>query len=75
MPIYRYIVVDADNEQVRSDWEDYDDAETAAGRLEQPTAVVEREYTFSDSQLIWTSTGDDFWPPPTLVIGERKGRG
>lgn len=63
--ISRYVVVDADDEE--GDWE-YDSFDEAkADALEQgDCAVIEREYEYSDSSLVWTPNGETFWPPDKM---------
>jgi len=68
--INRYVLVDADDHE---QWEEYDtyqeakDAADARATPEQPWAVVEREYEYSDSGLVYTTdqgAGDYIsWPP------------
>jgi len=59
--ISRYVLVNPDD--VEQDWEytDYREAEEEARRLGY--AVIEREYVYDDSSLVWTPDGSETWPP------------
>lgn len=60
--IRKYVIVDAND---NSDDAEYDTLQEAieACVTDEPLAVVERVYTYDDSELVWTSTGDNVWPP------------
>lgn len=60
--ISRYVLVDRNDQEQDYEYESYDEAVTAAGDTH---AVIEREYEYSDSQLVWTPNGRDSWPPRT----------
>lgn len=60
--IRRYVIVDAENSEDDYEYNSPNEAiERAAKR--GLTAVIARIYTFDDSELVWTSTGDSVWPP------------
>ncbi len=63
--ITRYVVVDAQGNE--ADWE-HDTITEAMDSVSdgQPYAVIERVYEYDDSSLVYTSTGDDTWPPRCL---------
>lgn len=62
--IRKYVIVT--NANVEDDYE-YDDPNEAIENAAKRglTAVIARIYTFDDSELVWTSTGDNTWPPTT----------
>lgn len=59
--ILRYVLVDADNAEQEYEYDYYPDAEEAA--IDQGCAVIQRTYTYDDSELVWTPDGADTWPP------------
>lgn len=59
--IRRYILVDRDDNESDFDFDNYQDALAAARAAD--SAVVAHIYEFNDSELVWTPTNDDRWPP------------
>lgn len=61
--ILRYVLVD--DRGTEGDWEypTYAEAVIAACELEPVQAVIERTYTYSDSDLIFVPNGGQTWPP------------
>lgn len=59
--ISRYVLVDRNDQEQDHEYEDYDEAVQAAGDTH---AVIEREYEYSGSSLVWTPDGRGTWPPP-----------
>ena len=60
--ILRYVVVNEDDTEDDFEHENLAEAiEAASGR--EPCAVVMRTYAYDDSELVWTSTGAETWPP------------
>ncbi|QWS68266.1 hypothetical protein SEA_VANLEE_150 [Gordonia phage VanLee] len=70
--VTKYVLVDV-NDQPVGDVE-YDhfpnarDAALARTANGEPTAVVERQFTYSDSELVWTPSGRTDWPPPDYSL-------
>lgn len=62
--IRKYVVVDADDQEGDYEFASFDEAREAAVKQGQ-SAVIVRVYEYSDSELCWTSTGADTWPPAT----------
>ena len=66
MNILRYVLVDKDNYEGDHEYTDIDeartDAEDRAEREGTPWAVVERVYTYEDSNLVYTTNQSDVWP-------------
>ena len=62
--IYRYVVVDDRDNADDCEHISFAEAVDAANARNEPAAVVRRVYTFDDSELVWTTTGDTIWPPP-----------
>lgn len=60
MTISRYVLVDKDNHEDDHEYESYDEAKAAAG---DDHAVIERTYSFTDSELVYTPSGASTWPP------------
>lgn len=58
--ISRYVLVDREDHEQDYEFEDFDEAVEAAGDTH---AVVERQYEYADSELVWTPDGGDQWPP------------
>lgn len=58
--ILRYVLVDKDNNEGHNEYEDMSMAIEAA---DDDHAVVERTYTYDDSELVWTPDGSNTWPP------------
>jgi len=79
MTIDRWVLVDIDGIEEEHEYELYDEAEAEASRRHM--AVVERHYTFDDSELVWTPDGGSRWPPgkglarriPKTRKGDRDG--
>lgn len=61
MTIYRYVLVDRDDNCHDYEYDNYQEAEAAA--RSQGCAVVVREYEYAHSGLAWTPDGGDTWPP------------
>lgn len=59
--ISRYVLVDENDVEQDYEYERYDEAQAEAER--QGCAVIEREYEYSDSTLVWTPNASDIWPP------------
>lgn len=70
--ILKFVIVDEND--VESDFEynrvqdAIDEATRRGGRL----AVVQRTYTYDDSELVWTSDGSDVWPSDDGSAKRRK---
>jgi hypothetical protein len=68
--IYRYVLVDEDNNEGEYEYATLGEAKDVAIRGERATgvkhAVVERVYTFEESELVWTPDGLISWPPRKL---------
>jgi hypothetical protein len=58
--IDRYVLVDRNNHEGDHEYETMD---AAIADASSDHAVVERQYTFSDSELVWTPDGGNTWPP------------
>ncbi|MBU8840193.1 MULTISPECIES: hypothetical protein [Mycobacteriaceae] len=59
--ITKYVLVGTDD--VEQDYE-YDSCpEAIEAAKKQGCAVIEREYVYDDSSLVWTPDGSDRWPP------------
>jgi hypothetical protein len=58
--ISRYVLVSKGNQEGDHEYEEYDEAVEAAG---DDHAVIERQYEYADSELVWTPNGGDTWPP------------
>ena len=61
MNISRYVLVNRDNQEQDYEYESYDDA--IAEAQDQDCAVIERTYSYDDSELVWTPDGSNHWPP------------
>lgn len=59
--ISRYVLCDWHGVEQDYEYANYADAERDAAR--ERCAVIERLYTYEDSELIWTPDGEDTWPP------------
>lgn len=59
-PINRYVLVDRNDQE--GDYE-YDSLQDALSDADDDHAVIERTYTYDDSELVWTPDGGDQWPP------------
>lgn len=59
--ISRYVLSDWNGVERDYEYDNYADAELDAAR--ERCAVVERLYTYTDSELLWTPNGEDTWPP------------
>lgn len=65
--ISRYVLEDVDGNQ-DGEFDSYQEAEDAAwvsARNGVPVAVIELEYEYADSSLVWAPGGADTWPPAT----------
>lgn len=58
--ILRYVLVDRDDNEGDYEYTTLAEAKADAG---DDHAVVERTYTYDDSELVWTPDGSDTWPP------------
>lgn len=58
--ILRYVLVDESDNEQDYEYEKFDEAVEAAG---SEMAVVQRTYTYDDSELVWTPNGKSTWPP------------
>jgi hypothetical protein len=59
--ICRYVLVDKSDVEQDYEYTRYDEAVEAAEK--QDCAVIERKYTYDDSELVWTPDGSNTWPP------------
>ena len=59
MEINKYVKVNPDGSE--EDFE-YDTMDEAVDSSDGTQAVIERTYTFDDSELVWTPNGEDTWP-------------
>lgn len=59
--VLRWVLVNADDEEGDYEYSAYRFAEQDAARL--GCAVIQRTYTYDDSELVWTPDGSDQWPP------------
>jgi hypothetical protein len=59
--ICKYVIVDADDVSEDYVYDTLSEAKEAAAQRNEPVAIIERTYTFEDSELVWTSTGDTVW--------------
>lgn len=66
--ILRYVLSDRDGNEGDVEYDSFFEAKEYAIRY--GNAVIEREYEFTDSSLIWTPDGSETWPP-TNVLTER----
>jgi len=64
--ITRYVIVTEANHEEDYEYPNLDEAQAdAEERCEkgERLAVIERQYTYEDSELVWTSNGGSTWPP------------
>lgn len=65
--ISRYVIVNDQDHEEDHEYDSYDEAETDASarvaKHHERLAIIERQYEYTDSELVWTSTGADHWPP------------
>ena len=59
--ISRYVLCDRLGVELGYEYASYAEAELDAARWR--CAVIERMYSYTDSDLIWTPNGEDTWPP------------
>ncbi len=59
--ILRYVLVDRDDREADGEYHILSEAIAAASDGDH--AIIEREYEYSDSSLVWTPNGADTWPP------------
>ncbi len=59
--ITRYVLVRRDDTEEDYEYEDLEEAKSVAARW--GLAVIERQYEFSDTDLVWTPDGSGTWPP------------
>ena len=59
--ISRYVLCDKTGEEGDYEYDSCAEAELDAARW--GCAVVERLYSYTDSELLWTPNGEDTWPP------------
>ena len=59
--IERYITMNRANQEGDIEYETLEEAIEEAKGIEG--AVIEREYSYTDSQLVWTADGGNQWPP------------
>jgi hypothetical protein len=71
--ICKYVIVDADDVSEDYVYDTLSEAKEAAAQRNEPVAIIERTYTFEDSELVWTSTGDTVWPPQPQITIESAG--
>ena len=63
MSISRYVIVDDDGVEEPWEYHCFRDAQAEANLRSHPVAIVEREYVYDDSTLVWASDGSTVWPP------------
>lgn len=68
--ILKFVLVDADG--VEGDYE-YDDCQEAIKSAGTTHAVIQRTYTYDDSELVWTPNGRHIWPPKRASRTTRGG--
>lgn len=61
--ITRYVLVGQENREGDHEYESYDEAIMAAQGHLGRYAVIERQYRYDDSELVWTPDGATRWPP------------
>lgn len=61
--ITRYVLVDRDDHEQDYEYETLDGARVPCDGEE--FAIIERTYTYDDSELVWTPNGATTWPPTT----------
>jgi len=59
--IRRYVLVDKVGHAQDYEYADFTEAKWEAQH--SGWAVIEREYEYIDSRLVWTPNGGDVWPP------------
>jgi hypothetical protein len=59
--ILRFVLVDRNN--VEQDYEYTSFAEAKDQAVRQACAVIQRTYTYDDSELVWAPNNADTWPP------------
>lgn len=69
MEIHRYVIVDANNVEENGDYDTLHEAKAVASKRQEPVAIIDCTYVFDDSELVWSNTGDDTWPPPGATDG------
>ena len=69
--IERYVIVGEDDQPIDSVVYDTMHEAIAAAPTDEPVAVIAYEYEYAGSELVWSSTGEDFWPPPAESEAER----
>jgi len=62
MPSNTYVLVDRGGVEDDYEYASMAEAVAEASRL-GGYAVVEREYEYNDSSLVWTPDGEGTWPP------------
>lgn len=65
--IRRYVIVDANDNEWDRDYDQFDQAQSAAILAHEPLAIIARVYEYADSELLWSTTEGDactIWPPP-----------
>lgn len=62
MKIEKYVIVDADDNEDDRVFDTLDEAKDNAP-TDQPCAIIARIFEYADSELVWTSTGANIWPP------------
>lgn len=66
MSVNFYQLVDKDENPLGGLRDTYSEAQDMAefyAKRQEPVAIIEYQFEYSDSELVWTSTGDDTWPP------------
>tara|TARA_Y100000310_G_scaffold200101_2_gene200106 strand:+ start:122 stop:316 length:195 start_codon:yes stop_codon:yes gene_type:complete len=61
MTIRKYVLIDRDDQSRDEEYDSFEDAKAVAERT--GCAVVERQYEYADSELVWTPDGANTWPP------------
>lgn len=61
--IERYVLVNGDDVSEGFEYGTASEAIAEASKRDEPMAVMARTYVYDDSEVVWTSTGDNTWPP------------
>lgn len=60
--IERYVIVDENDQEDDYTYNTFAEAHAAAATRGR-CAIIARIYEYTDTELVWTSTGADVWPP------------
>lgn len=64
--ISKYVLVDRDDNEGEHEYDSYDEAVKLAE--DRNCAVIERQYVYDDSSLVWTPDGSTTWPPSKVKV-------